>query len=206
MDKDVLLQIVEVAASCGAYVLCDEVYRGTNQEGDGYTASIADLYDKGISTASMSKTYSLAGLRLGWITAPTSFLKQVEIHRDYNTISVGVLDDYFATLALENRDKLLARNRKILKENLAILDAWLQKEPSISYVRPRSTTVCLLKYTHHISSRDFCLKLLESKGVMFTPGSAMDMEGYLRVGFANNQKALVQGLALVSEFLRELPQ
>ena len=51
-------------------VLCDEVYRGVDQDGDGFTASIADLYEKGISTGSMSKTYSLAGLRLGWIAGP----------------------------------------------------------------------------------------------------------------------------------------
>ena len=47
-------------ARCGAWVLCDEVYRGIDQEGDGFTASMADLYEKGISTGSMSKAY-LAG-------------------------------------------------------------------------------------------------------------------------------------------------
>lgn len=71
MDRAYLEKIVEIARACGAWILCDEVYRGTDQEGDeGMTASIADLYEKGISTGSMSKTYSLAGLRLGWIVAP----------------------------------------------------------------------------------------------------------------------------------------
>ena len=65
------------------------------------TASMADIYEKGISTAGMSKAYSLAGLRLGWITAPDNFIEDVMIHRDYDTISVGMIDDYFATLALE---------------------------------------------------------------------------------------------------------
>jgi aspartate/methionine/tyrosine aminotransferase len=204
MDRALLEQIVHIARGCGAYILCDEVYRGADQEGDGYTVSIADLYEKGISTASMSKAYSLAGLRLGWIAGPVELLKQVEIHRDYNTISIGVLDDYFAALALENRDKILARNHAILRENLAILDAWVAQEPTISYTKPRSATVCLLKYTQPLSSQDFCLRLLQTKGVMLTPGSAMDMEGYVRIGFANNQQALRQGLALLSEFLQEL--
>lgn len=206
MDETLLKEIVEVARAADAWLLCDEVYRGTNQEGDGYGPAIADLYEKGISTASMSKSYSLAGLRLGWIAGPHSLLKEVEIHRDYTTISVGVLDDYFASLALENRDKILARNHKILRDNLQVLDAWVNSEPLISYVRPRAGTTALLKYELPISSREFCIRLLERYGVMFTPGEAMDMEGYVRIGFANNSEVLKQGLPLVSCFIKELAE
>ncbi|WP_191938894.1 aminotransferase (plasmid) [Pantoea agglomerans] len=206
IDETLLKEIVEVVRAADAWLLCDEVYRGTNQEGDGYGPAIADLYEKGISTASMSKSYSLAGLRLGWIAGPHSLLKEVEIHRDYTTISVGVLDDYFASLALENRDKILSRNHKILRDNLQVLDAWVNSEPLISYVRPRAGTTALLKYELPISSRDFCIHLLERYGVMFTPGEAMDMEGYVRIGFANNIEVLRQGLPLVSRFIQELAE
>jgi aspartate/methionine/tyrosine aminotransferase len=48
------------------------------------------------------------------------------------------------------------------------------------------------------------VKLLESKGVMFTPGSALDMEGYVRIGYANNPAVLAEGLQKTSEFLAEL--
>ncbi len=89
MDEPMLDKIVEIARTSGAYILCDEVYRGTDQHGNGITASIADLYEKGITTSSMSKSFSLAGLRLGWIAGPQDFIHQVSIHRDYNTISVG---------------------------------------------------------------------------------------------------------------------
>ena len=105
-------------------MLCDEVYRGTDQTGDGFTDSMADLYEKGISTAGMSKAYSLAGLRLGWIVAPRDRCsKRSMIHRDYTTISVGRIDDYLAALALENRDKILARAHRITRDNLSILAA-----------------------------------------------------------------------------------
>lgn len=203
IDEQLLGQIVEVARLAGAWLLCDEVYRGTDQKGDGYTAAMADLYEKGISTASMSKAYSLAGLRLGWIAAPVELLKEVEIHRDYNTVSVGILDDYFASLALENREKILARNQKMLRDNLEILDAWVSNEPLISYVKPRSGTTALLKYDLPIGSRQFCVDLLKRYGVMFTPGEALDMEGYLRIGFANNSEVMKQGLAMVSRFIKE---
>ncbi len=62
----------------------------------------------------------------------------------------------------------------------------------------------MLKYDIPITSRQFCIGLLEKYGVMFTPGDAMDMEGYLRIGFANNQEVLKQGLKLVSQFIREI--
>ena len=93
MDRAMLSEIAEIARGSGAWVLCDEVYRGTDQAGDGYTASICDLYERGISTAGMSKAYSLAGLRVGWIVGPKSLLEEVMVHRDYNTISVGGLDE-----------------------------------------------------------------------------------------------------------------
>jgi aspartate/methionine/tyrosine aminotransferase len=203
MDSGFLTEVGEIARSCGAYVLCDEVYRGTDQEGNGYTASIADVYERGISTGSMSKTYSLAGLRLGWIAGPKELIRAVTVHRDYNTISVGMIDDHFASIALENRAAILKRNHEIVRTNLAILDAWVVKEPAISYIKPKSGTTALLKYDLPMSSRDFCTGLIEETGVMFTPGSALDMEGYVRIGYANNRGVLEEGLGRVSGFLEK---
>jgi len=204
MDEAMLLEIVDIARTCDSYLLCDEVYRGTDQQGDGFTTSIADIYENGISTGSMSKAFSLAGLRLGWIAASKELLEAVTIHRDYNTISVSMLDDHFAAIALESKDKIIARSQKITKENLKILDAWIENEPLISYIKPKSGTIALLKYNLDISSRDFCIKLLEETGVMLTPGSTMDMEGYLRIGYANDADVLRAGLAKVSIFLENL--
>jgi aspartate/methionine/tyrosine aminotransferase len=203
MNRAYLERIVEIARACGAWILCDEVYRGTDQQGDdGMTASIADLYERGISTGSMSKTYSLAGLRLGWIVAPAELIRAVSIHRDYNTISVGMLDDHFAAIALENKDKILERSHRITRTNLAILSEWVDGEPLISWVKPKSGTTALLKFDLPISSREFCIRLLEETGVMLTPGSAMDMEGYLRIGYTNPEADLRKGLQRISRFLK----
>ena len=201
MDEAFLNQIIEIAQQSGTYIFSDEVYRGTDQEGDGSTASIADLYNKGIATASMSKSFSLAGLRLGWIVGPEAFIRDVTIHRDYNTISVSMLDDYFACLALEAKEKILERSRQITRGNLKILDDWIAGEPLISYVKPRSGTTVIFQYDLDLPSRDFCTQLLQDTGVLLTPGSAMDMEGWIRVGYANDPEILRQGLAKVSAFL-----
>jgi aspartate/methionine/tyrosine aminotransferase len=207
MDRSMLEAIATVAREIDAWVLCDEVYRGTDQEGQGMTASMADLYEKGISTAGMSKAFSLAGLRVGWLAGPTEVIEKVMIHRDYNTISISMIDDHYAAMALENYRTILERSQRITRENLTILAEWVDNEPLISWVRPRSGTTALLKFDLNLPSRDFCVKLLGETGVMFTPGSAMAMEGYVRIGYANNADVLRAGLGRVSEFLmRHAPE
>ena len=204
LDADDLRRIASIADAAGAWVLCDEVYRGIDQAGTGTTASIADLYPRGISVGSMSKAFSLAGLRLGWIAAPAEVRRAVTIHRDYNTISVGMVDDLLAALALEHGDAILERSRGIVRGNLATLDAWVAAEPSISCVRPRGGTTALLRYAADLPSETLCVRLVEERGVMFTPGSALDVEGYLRIGYANHPGVLAAGLAETSAFLAAL--
>ena len=110
-------EIVEVARSVGAYVLCDEVYRGISEDGS-YMPSIVDIYEKGISVGSMSKIFSMAGLRLGWIAArDEELMERFKERRDYDTISCGVIDDQLAALALKNKEKVYERNSKILLQN-----------------------------------------------------------------------------------------
>ncbi len=201
IDRPMLEEIAAIADAAGAYVLCDEVYRGTDQEGPGMATSIADIYDRGISTAGMSKAYALAGLRLGWIAAAKEVLARVSIHRDYDTISVGMLDDHFATMALEHRDKVLARSQSITRGNLAYLADWVDRQPKISWIKPRSGTTALLKYDLPMPSYDFCVALLQETGVLFTPGSVMGMEGYVRIGYANTPSILKEGLERFSGFL-----
>ncbi|WP_370240885.1 aminotransferase [Pararhodobacter marinus] len=206
IPRAMLDEISAIAREAGAYVLCDEVYRGTDQEGDGRSASMADRYEKGISTAGMSKAFSLAGLRLGWIAAPPEVIAAVSVHRDYDTISVGRIDDHFASVALENAERILARSQRITRTNLQILSDWIDREPLLDWVPPRSGTTAFVRYDLPLTSQEFCLDLLEETGVMFTPGSALGVEGYLRIGFANSTEILREGLARTSVFLARRPR
>lgn len=204
MDSATLDGVVRIAEAVGAWVVADEVYRGTTQLGDDLTPSIADLYAKGIAIGSMSKAFSLAGLRLGWICASTDLLHAAAVHRDYTTISMGMIDDLLAAIALEHRDAVLARSREIVRTNLAILDGWIASEPAMSYVKPAAGTIALLAYAADVPSQTFCLRLLEETGVLFTPGSAFGVEGTVRIGYANNRAVLEEGLRRTSGFLRQL--
>lgn len=201
MSEQLLREIVEIARSADAWILCDEVYRHLSQE-DGWCPSIVDLYEKGISVSSMSKVFSLAGLRLGWIaTHDMSVVKSCLSHRDYNLVSCGVFDEMLAAAALKHRDKLLERSRKIVRENLQILDDWVSSEPHVSYVKPKAGTTALVYYDLDISSYEFCEEMYKKTGAFVTPGDCFEVPHSMRIGYAYGKQDLIDGLKAISEYI-----
>ena len=201
MSEQILREIVEIARSADAWILCDEVYRHLSQE-DGWCPSIVDLYEKGISVSSMSKVFSLAGLRLGWIaTHDMSVVKSCLSHRDYNLVSCGVFDEMLAAAALKHRDKLLERSRKIVRENLQILDDWVSSEPHVSYVKPKAGTTALVYYDLDIPSYEFCEEMYKKTGAFVTPGDCFEVPHSMRIGYAYGKQDLIDGLKAISEYI-----
>ena len=201
MSEQLLREIVEIARSADAWILCDEVYRHLSQE-DGWCPSIVDLYEKGISVSSMSKVFSLAGLRLGWMaTHDMSVVKSCLSHRDYNLVSCGVFDEMLAAAALKHRDKLLERSRKIVRENLQILDDWVSSEPHVSYVKPKAGTTALVYYDLDIPSYEFCEEMYKKTGAFVTPGDCFEVPHSMRIGYAYGKQDLIDGLKAISEYI-----
>ena len=206
MSTELLREIVEIARSVDAYVLCDEVYRHLTQE-DVWCESIVDLYEKGISVSSMSKVFSLAGLRLGWIATHDEALRKVLLsHRDYNHISCGMFDEALAAVALQHSERILERNRGIVRENLAVLDAWVQSEQRIHYQKPRAGTTALVYYDYAPDSYTFCTRMYHETGAFVTPGDCFEQPKSMRIGYASAVQTLKDGLAAISAFLRILEQ
>ena len=201
MSEQMLREIVEIARSADAWILCDEVYRHLSQEDD-WCPSIVDLYEKGISVSSMSKVFSLAGLRLGWIaTHDMSVVKSCLSHRDYNLVSCGVFDEMLAAAALKHSDKLLERSRKIVRENLQILDDWVSSEPHVSYVKPQAGTTALVYYDLDISSYELCEEMYKKTGAFVTPGDCFEVPHSMRIGYAYGKQDLIDGLKAISEYI-----
>ena len=204
MSKDMLMQIVEIAKSVGAYVMCDEVYRHLTQD-DVWSESIVDLYDKGISVSSMCKVFSLAGIPLGWIAthdeeARAAFLS----HRDYDLISCGMFDDAVAAIALRHSDVMIGRNQAIVRENLAILDRWVQEHPHFYYTKPQAGTTALVYYDYDIPSYEFCKRMYHETGAFVTPGDCFEQAHSMRIGYACDVQTLRDGLAAVARFAETL--
>ena len=202
IDRAYMKQIISIARQVDAYILCDEVYRHLTQT-DIWCDSIADLYEKGISVSSMSKVFSLAGLRLGWIaTHDKSVIKTCLSHRDYNLISCGMFDEAVASIALKHSDKLLQRNRNIVRKNLCILDKWVQSESHVEYVKPHAGTTALVYYDLPIDSYTFCENMYRETGAFVTPGDCFEEPFSMRIGYACDTEVLIKGLDAISEYLK----
>lgn len=204
IPEDMMKEIVEIARSSGAYILCDEVYAGVSIEGAA-CPSIADLYEKGIATGSMSKAFSLAGLRLGWLaTKSQEALRQFKRVRDYDLVSCGLFDEETAALALRHKEKILERNRAILRENLPILEQWVEGEKHVSFVKPKAGTMALVYYDVDMPSTLFCHRMYYETGAFTVPGDCFDEPFSFRVGYGHDAETLERGLQAVSEFFRIL--
>ena len=200
MSGDLLRAIVDIAREAGAYVLCDEVYRHLTQS-DEWSESIVDLYEKGISLGSMSKVFSLAGLRLGWVaTHDKDALASMASHRDYNHISCGLFDEALAGVALRHKEKLLQRNQGIVRHNLAILDAWVQSQRHVHYTKPKAGTTALVYYDYDIPSRELCIDMYNRVGAFVTPGDCFEQGRSMRIGYACDEQVLRDGLKAIDEY------
>lgn len=195
LPEDMIYKIVEIAKKSNAYILSDEVYRGLEHNGK-ISKSFADIYEKGISTSSMSKVFSLAGLRLGWVCANQNIINEINHQREYNTISVGILDDYFASLALENKDKIIKRNLEKILTGKKILTDWAGVNKKIHLVEPKGGTTAFVRYDLPLKSTELCAKLQQETGVMILPGETMELDGYLRIGYGNNFEQLKKALEI----------
>ena len=101
IKQSLMEELIELARSHSIYILVDEIYRGMNNT---LCDSISDMYELGIATASLSKVYSFAGLRLGWIKGPKQLIDEINFRRDYTIISTGPWNDYLATVVLQHKD------------------------------------------------------------------------------------------------------
>ena len=190
----------ELFALCqkqGTYILCDEVYR------DPSIPSISDLYEKGIATSSLSKMFSLAGLRFGWIKGPQEIIDAVNVRRDYSIISTGPLADTLALIALQHASEILQRSRAIINQNKEFLRTWLLQNPSFHFMMPNVGTVGFLKYDTVMPSVEFAKGILQQDGVFYVPGSCFNCEQHLRLGLTANAEQFQKGLQLTADYLKK---
>lgn len=212
-----IVETVKEKTDSKAFIHCDEVYRPLyvnassedphlDLESSSLPCSIVHLYEKGISTSSATKAYGLAGLRFGWIASQdTEFLADCLSHRDYNTISVSMIDDIIAAWVFRNGGwlKLVNHNlRTVVYPNLKILDDFVSSSNgSVSYTKPQGGTVTLLRITNVSDTVEFCRNFIKEKSVLVVPGETFKCPGAIRVGFANDTNDLIKGLEKLKEYL-----
>ena len=188
--------IIKTARKNDCYIFADEAYRGFTD-----TKSFADLYEKTIVTGSMSKVYSLAGLRLGWVCADEDFINKVNFNRQYNTISISALDDAAAVLALNNREKIIHRNFNIIQKNKLIVEDFLEKVGYSWFSEPNSAAIGCVRYNSALISETFCEQIVKNTGILLIPASVFEYENFFRIGFGMEENYLKEALKKLVNYI-----
>ena len=202
--KDFYESIVTTAKKNNVYLLSDEVYKFLEYNEAERLLSACDLYDKGISIGVMSKSFGLAGLRIGWIATKDKVLfEEIASFKNYTTICNSAPSEFFSILALRNKDIIIKRNLEIIKNNLKFLDEFFSKfDKFFTWVRPKAGSVAFPRLLIEQDIEEFCLDLLEKKGVLLMPSTQFNYgTSHFRIGFG--RKNLPDALQHFDNFMTE---
>jgi aspartate/methionine/tyrosine aminotransferase len=188
-------RVYALAESAGATVIGDEAYRWIAvPDGEPFADPFFDLGPAGISVGTLSKPFGLPGLRIGWIAGPPELIQRCWGMRDYISLSPGKLNDALADLAFSHRDKIIERNTRIIRANLAAAAGWIAARPYLAWTPPRGGLLALVKYDLPIDSLTLADKLATEYSVMLAPGSAFGYEHHLRMGIGQRPDIFARGL------------
>jgi aspartate/methionine/tyrosine aminotransferase len=182
--RPVFEQVMALAEAHGLVVFSDEVYRELEHDPAGRLPAACDLSGRAVSLGSISKSYGLPGLRLGWlVTRDAAAREAISTLKDYTTICSSAPSELLTALALRNRKVLLDRNLAIVRRNLPLLDSFFGRHPgTFAWTRPTASPIGFPRVTGLGDLTQFCAELAGA-GVLLLPGSVYDEPDHLRVGF-----------------------
>ncbi len=187
----------------GFLLFSDEVYRGLELNPADRLPALADLNPRAVSLGVMSKTYGLAGLRIGWIaTRNRELYEKLAAFKDYTTICNSAPGEFLATLALTQAGPIVKRNLEIIQRNLDLLDDFFGPYADrFGWYRPAAGSIAFPKLLRG-EVEAFCADLVAKAGVLLLPGTLYG-EGFnfFRVGFG--RKNLPDALARFEAYLQK---
>jgi aspartate/methionine/tyrosine aminotransferase len=203
-SRDSFERCLRVAAARGWLVFSDEVYRFLEYNPENRLPAACELYENGVSLGVMSKSFGLAGLRLGWIACRNrDLLEKMAAFKDYTTICTAAPSEFLASLALRHHEVILERNREIIARNLGLLRAFMRQHHGLfSWQEPLAGPVAFPRVNFSEASDEFCAGLLEKQGVLLLPGRlfAAAPEQF-RIGFGRADFGA--GLDKLTTYMRE---
>jgi len=194
--------ILNLVARHGAWLFCDEMYRGLEYDPGQRLPAAADAYPRAVSLWGMSKTFGLAGLRIGWLASTDAhFIREIQRLKDYTTICSSAPSELLARLALSQAERLMQRNVGIIQANLAQLRPFMQRWAQLfGWHAPLAGPIAFVRL-HQGSALALCEELVQACGVLLVPSSVFDFgDQHLRWGFG--RRNFGEGLAVLEEHLR----
>ena len=187
MTKEDLEDIAPLILKNDLYVISDEIYAElTYGKKHCSIASSKGFKERTILINGFSKAFAMTGWRLGYVCAPKDVLDQILKIQQYIMLSAPTMAQYGAISALdycisdmENMVKEYNNRREYLLKSFKELDIQCFDAEGAFYLFPS-----IKKY--NLSSREFCLKLLQEYDVLVVPGTAFgdSGEGYIRISYA----------------------
>ncbi len=188
MKPEVFAAVMNLAKERGIIIFCDEVYRELEHDPSTRLPAACEVYENAISLGSMSKSYGLPGLRLGWLASRNPSLLEKCLHfKYYTTICSSAPSEFLTALALRQREVLLGRNLEIVKNNLPMLEAFLARHTDLfSWVKPNASPIGFPKVNISGDVTDFCEEIVRETGVLLLPGGVYDQPQHVRMGFGRS--------------------
>ncbi len=198
-------ELIAIAAEAGAWLVWDHAFGELT-----YTADPLPLptesYDRCIAFGTFSKSYGLAGLRVGWCIATPGLLAEMALLRDYIALYVSPVLEFFAEQAVRNADRIVALQREHARANLRILREWADGVPElVRLVPPDGGVTALVEFPGQPDVVRSCRRLAEQHRVLLVPGACFGeaYRGYARLGFGASTAELTAGLTALEQVLRE---
>ncbi len=192
----------KIAQENNLLVFSDEVYRESEYDPAGRLPAGCDYGEHAISLGVTSKTYGLAGLRIGWVaTKNKKIYEKIASLKDYTTICNSAPSEFLAEVAMRNRKKLAERNLGIIKDNLSIMDDFFSRHTDLfSWVRPQAGSMAFPRYLGR-DVENFCDELVKKAGVLLLPSTMYGCSNsHFRLGLG--RKNLPQAVERWGEFLK----
>ncbi len=204
MTRRELERLVQIADRVGAWLVVDEVYAGLEWEGD-RAPSIAGMYNRGITTGSVSKALGLQGLRTGWmICRDPDLIWDAIILRENSSEIMNILGEVIAEIALrpDRYDQAMSAARTAGQKTLERLDRFVAEQTRLEWIKPQAGLIGLARLDG-IDGDVFAKRLLaEPYRTFLLPGSSYGMRHHIRLGVGGGVAAnLDLGLERMGELL-----
>lgn len=188
------------------YLLVDETYREMNFAGSPPLA--ASISPRCISVASMSKSYGLPGIRIGWIITQDKELNETFLAaKEQIFICNSIIDEEIAYQVLLRKDQILSPILERNRQGFEIVKAWIEGQNVFEWVQPSGGVVCFprIKPDSSVNIEAFYSILNDKYKTFVGPGHWFGMDRrFMRIGYGwSTLSELEEGLENLSLAARE---
>lgn len=182
-------------------LLVDETYRDMTFKNKLPVA--ASLASHVISVSSLSKTYGLPGIRIGWlICQDKNLMKKFLAAKEQIMICGSIVDEEIAYRFMLIRQQKLPSILQDIENRLNIVRKWMEKSSNyLEWIEPQGGVVCFPRLTVNINPEDFYRILNQRLKTFVGPGHWFEMDKrFMRIGYGwpMTHDELEKGLEMIT--------